>query len=138
MRYVLIAGGAVVEQGEFESIEGRFHPSLQWVASETAQIGDLWDGTQFASAAPNGKEVPARTPNAAARKVLLRNGITDQNVRAAIANSTLSDQDKAEALVDWEFQPYVRRASPLVAALGPLLGLDDSKIDDLFIAAGNT
>lgn len=48
-RYVRIEAGNVVEEGYFDGIEGRFHPAFVWVASATAQIGDVYDGNSFSS-----------------------------------------------------------------------------------------
>lgn len=79
--------------------------------------------------------IPQSVPMAAARKVLRAQGIKDADVRAAIANSTMTDAKKEDALIDWEFEPNVHRASPLVAALGPALGLTADQMDALFIAA---
>lgn len=52
MRYVRVdASGVVVEVGDFDTIEGRFHPSLVWIESDAAQPGDLWDGDVFTTPA---------------------------------------------------------------------------------------
>lgn len=48
MRYVRIENNIVVEIGEFDSIENRFHPSLIWIQSDTANIGDVYSNNQFA------------------------------------------------------------------------------------------
>lgn len=52
MRYVRVDDGRVVEVGDFDGIEGRFHPSLTWVQSDTAELGDLYDGETFSPPAP--------------------------------------------------------------------------------------
>jgi hypothetical protein len=80
--------------------------------------------------------VPAAVPMAAARKVLRAQGIKDADVRTAIANSTMTAAQKEDALIDWEFEANVHRASSLVLALGPVLGLTSAQMDALFIAAG--
>lgn len=59
MRYVRVDDGRVVEVGDFDGIEGRFHPSLIWVQSDTAELGDLYDGETFSPLAP-----PEQSPEA--------------------------------------------------------------------------
>lgn len=63
MRYVRVQDGHAVEDGNFDSIEGRFHPALLWVVADTAQIGDLWDGSTFTTPAP----IPMPEPERIAR-----------------------------------------------------------------------
>lgn len=46
-RYLRIENGVAVEVVVVDSIEGRFHPSLVWVQSDSAKIGDLYDGEKF-------------------------------------------------------------------------------------------
>ena len=57
MRYVRVDDGRVVEAGDFDGIEGRFHPSLIWVQSDTAELGDLYDGETFSP-----QELPEQSP----------------------------------------------------------------------------
>ncbi|MXO72863.1 hypothetical protein [Alteraurantiacibacter buctensis] len=38
------------------------------------------------------------------------------------------------ARIEWEYAQEVRRDSPLIAALGPVLGLTAEQIDGLFVA----
>lgn len=68
-----------------------------------------------------------------ARLALLGAGLLS-SVDAAIAGIPDVAQ-RAAALIDWEYATEVRRVSPLVASLGPALGLDDAQIDALFEAA---
>lgn len=42
---------------------------------------------------------------------------------------------KEAAQIEWEYAATVRRDSPLIAQLGPALGMDDAAIDALFEAA---
>ncbi len=46
-RYCRIENNAVVEIGAFDSIEGRFHDSLMWAESETAELGDIYSNGTF-------------------------------------------------------------------------------------------
>lgn len=76
--------------------------------------------------------VPAIVSMRQARLALLSAGLL-ANVDAAIA--ALPSPQREAAQIDWEYATEVRRASPLIAALGPALGLTDAQIDALFIAA---
>lgn len=41
------------------------------------------------------------------------------------------------ARIEWEYAQEVRRDSPLIAALGPAIGLTESEIDGLFAAGAS-
>ena len=77
--------------------------------------------------------VPAIVSMRQARLALLSAGLL-ASVDAAIA--ALPSPQREAAQIDWEYATEVRHASPLIAALGPALGLTDAQIDALFIAAG--
>lgn len=80
--------------------------------------------------------VPEVVLMSSARKVLRRYGLTDAIVRAAIAQ--IADEDEREdALIDWEFHPTVRKTSPLVAKVAPLLNLSPVQIDAMLVEAGS-
>ncbi|MFM9829724.1 MAG: hypothetical protein ACKVOB_13445 [Sphingomonas sp.] len=68
-----------------------------------------------------------------ARLALLGAGLLD-DVEAAI-NGIADAAARTAAQIDWEYATEVRRVSPLVASLGPALGLTDAQIDALFVAA---
>lgn len=53
---------------------------------------------------------------------------------AAAINSLPSPQKEA-AQIEWEYSQEVQRDKPLVLALAPALGLSESQLDALFIAA---
>lgn len=108
------------------------------IAQEIAPI--LTDGEwvqQWAVRAMTTEELAARIPAAVtmrqARLALLNEGLL-ANVDAAI--SAMPSPAREAAQIDWEYASEVSRSSPLIAALGPSLGLDDAAIDALFIAAG--
>jgi len=54
-------------------------------------------------------------------------------VDAAIDN--LEEPDKTNARIEWEYSQEVHRDKPLVAMLAPALGLSETGLDNLFIAA---
>jgi hypothetical protein len=72
--------------------------------------------------------VPAEVRQAQARRALLAAGLLD-DVEAAVAASSQDIQ------IAWEYEPNIRRDSPMIAALAPAIGLTDAQIDDLFRAA---
>jgi hypothetical protein len=88
-------------------------------------------------APPAPPAIPEEVPMASARIILLRAGITAAMVTNAInADGTMTDAQKAEALIDFEFRTSVRRRSPLTLALGPALGLTLTQMDTMFVQAG--
>ncbi|NBW23833.1 MAG: hypothetical protein EBR82_89405 [Caulobacteraceae bacterium] len=72
--------------------------------------------------------VPEEVRQAQARRALLAAGLLT-TVEAAVAASLQDIQ------IAWEYEPNIRRDSPMIAALAPALGLTDAQIDDLFRAA---
>jgi len=71
------------------------------------------------------------TMRQARRALLVANKL--QAVDAAIA--TLASPEREAAEIDWNYGATVERASPFVTVLGPLIGLDDAALDELFLAA---
>lgn len=82
-----------------------------------------------------GPMVPASVPMAAARKALILSGVSLASVDAAIA-AIADETERALAATDWEYATEVRRHSPLTQSLGAAIGLTESQIDALFVAAG--
>lgn len=76
--------------------------------------------------------VPQEVPMRQARLALLAAGLLDQ-VDAAIA--AMPEPQKKAASIEWEYSNALQRSNPFVAQLGAALGLDESVIDDLFVAA---
>ena len=70
-------------------------------------------------------------PMAEFRKRIVDRGIMPGLVDAAIAS--ISDEvERTKAQIDWEYQPEVRRTSPLVIALAPAFGLSEEQVDAVF------
>lgn len=67
-----------------------------------------------------------------ARLALLNAGLLD-DVEAAII--TMDEPQRTQTQIEWEYAQTVQRDNALVAALGPMLGLDDAAIDSLFSMA---
>jgi hypothetical protein len=76
--------------------------------------------------------IPASVSMRQARLALLAIGKL-ADVDAAIAG--MDEPAKSAAQIEWEYAATVERASPLIAQLGPALGLDDGQLDALFVQA---
>lgn len=84
---------------------------------------------QIIPADPIAAEVPESVDMAQARLALLMAGLLDA-VNAAIAALPSPEREAAE--IEWEFRSTVRRDSPLVQSLLPVLGMSDEQVDELF------
>ena len=82
--------------------------------------------------APEPQQVPQSVTMRQARLTLLGAGLLSQ-VDAAIAS--LPSPQKEAAQIEWEYAAVVQRNSGLVPAMAQALGMTESQIDDLFIAA---
>lgn len=83
---------------------------------------------------PAAQVFPIITPRQI-RLALLRVNITSEMVIAAI-EATIPEPTKTLALIEWEYSIGYDRNAPFVGAVGALLGLSDSQIDDLWINGG--
>lgn len=128
MRYAIIENGAVVNVAVAESAL-----DANWIESETAAIGDLWDGQVFTSPQPD-VAVPAEITPRQARLALLGAGLLS-SVDAALDG--LAEPMRSAARIEWEYATKIERASPLVAQLGPALGMSPEQIDALFVSAAS-
>ena len=125
MRYIIVLNGKI--SNVVVSDEAL---AANWFASETGSIGDLYDDGVITSVVV----VPSVIDMAQARKALVLGGVSMASVDSAIA--AISDDTERELTqIDWEYSTSVRRVSPLVESLGPVLELTDANIDELFIAA---
>ena len=122
MRYAIVNDGVVVNVAASE------RPlEANWIASETAAIGDLYDGQQFTRPEPP-VVVPASVSMRQARLALLDAGLLD-DVDAAMSGASPADR------IEWEYATEVRRDSALVASMTVALGWSAAQVDDLFCAA---
>lgn len=129
-RYAVINDGVVVNHALADDAE--FAAAQGWIPAGDSSIGDLWDGENFTPAPPAPPVVPGFVTMRQARLALLGAGLLDY-VDAAI-NAMPSPQKEATRIA-WEYSQEVERHNGVVAALGPLLGLTDAQIDDLFLTA---
>jgi hypothetical protein len=77
-------------------------------------------------------QVPQSVTMRQARLALLGAGLL-AGVEAAIA--ALPEPQKSAALIEWEYAAVVQRSSGLVPMMGTELGLTETQLDDLFVAA---
>ena len=76
--------------------------------------------------------VPDAVTARQARLALIGAGVLSQ-VEGALA--AIPGVEGEAARIEWEYALEIRRDSPLIGALAPMLGLGDEQVDDLFRAA---
>jgi hypothetical protein len=99
------------------------------IGDNPVEIGATYDGQTFTPPAPPPASVPETVSPRQARLALLGIGMLDMVEQALAA---IPGAQGAAARIDWEYATEVQRKSPLIAALGPALGLTSAQIDDLF------
>jgi hypothetical protein len=121
----------VNEAGEVETFV-RLDVPAGWTppAACTAIPDDELPAGWSMAAAPTAP-VPKSISPMQARLWLVRNGIALTDIDAAI--ESISDQQTRDTVrVQWEYGLEVVRSSDWLAALGPVLGLDDTTLDQAF------
>lgn len=86
---------------------------------------------------PTPEEVRAHMPPLSARQLrlgLLAAGISPSQVSATIGEMP-AGPDKDKAQIEWEYATTFNRMYPLVATVGAALGLTETQIDDMWLAA---
>ncbi|WP_216891621.1 hypothetical protein [Pseudomonas putida] len=101
--------------------------ALSWY--DTA-VGDFVEPPEPGPVAP---VVPASVTMRQARLALLSAGLLD-DVEAALDAMGDTPEGKA-ARIEWDYSSDVWRHKPFVQQLGAAMGLSDSQIDEMFIAA---
>ena len=89
--------------------------------------GSSWQVVDEVPEMPASIEVPPQVTMRQARLALLG--------QVAPAIATLESPHRERAEIEWEFSSEVYRDRPLVAMLGPKLGLTAAELDQLFITA---
>lgn len=88
--------------------------------------------SEYVPPAPEPVKVPRTVTMRQARLALLGLGLLD-DVDSAIAS--LPSPQKEAAKIEWEYSQEVQRHNGFVAQLSPVLGLDNTQLDQLFITA---
>jgi len=104
----------------------RFHVVVDAETGETTQV----PFTAEEEAAAGVTLPPSITPRQA-RLALLGAGLLD-TVEGAFAQ--LPDKQRKAAQIEWQYASAIERNSPLVSQFGPLLGLTEAQIDELFVS----
>lgn len=111
------------------------YASLQGVLSGGKTLSSDEDGNPIAIDAPVlPPPVPQFVTMRQARLALLQVGKL-QAVNDAVA--AMSGENGDAARIEWEFSSQVQRDKQLVHSLAPVLGFNDSQLDDLFILAAS-
>lgn len=130
MRAAIIENGVVVNIAEADA---DFAKAQGWIVSDTAAIGDTWDGVEFANPTAPPEPVPASVTRRQAREALLNVGLLD-DVDAAIA-SIEDATERRRAEIYWMDSATFERNSAMLGQIAASIGLTDAEIDDLFVAA---
>lgn len=113
----------------------RFHATAQGPVPFTPEEEAARDAEEAQAALDAERaRIPQVVTIAQARKALIMGGVSIAQVDATI-NAIEDATERELAQTDWEYSATVRRDSPLVVTLGPLLDLSESQIDDLFVLA---
>ena len=133
MRAAIIHQGIVeniiIAGDDFDPGEGRELVAL----AEDSPVSSGWsyDGTAFAPAPPAPVEVPQEITARQARLVLLHAGLLE-TVKHALAS--LPGVEGEAARIEWEYATEIRRDSPLIGALAPMLVMTEAQVDALFVS----
>lgn len=108
-----------------------------WTGAVWSYTGGVWavvDTVRHQSliAAAYTASIPQVVTMRQARLALLAAGKL-ASVNSAIAGMSGAQGDAAR--IEWEFSSEVKRGQPLVKSLGPALGMSETQMDSLFIAA---
>lgn len=121
-RYAVIQDGIVVNVVKAIQAMGS-----DWVRSDTAEIGDQWDGSTFSTPAAQ-PEVPRAVTPLQMRKALRQSGLA-----AAVGAYLTTTSDEVNE--EWEYALEIQRDNALIAAAATALNKTDSEVDALFILA---
>lgn len=130
MRAAIIENGIVVNIAEADA---DFAAAQGWIVSDTASIGDTWDGLEFAKPPAPPAPVPASVTRRQAREALLNVGLLD-DVDMAIAGIA-DETERRRAEIYWMDSATFERNSAMLGQIAASIGLTDAEIDELFIAA---
>lgn len=127
MKYAIIENGVVVNVAVAEA------PLAEnWIASESAAIGDLYEGGEFIRPPDPPPAVPAEVTMRQARLALLNAGLLD-TAQAVIDALPMPQQRQAQ--IEWEYALSVRRDHPLIALMIAEGLATAEEVDGLFVAA---
>ena len=127
MKYAIIENNVVV------NIAVADDPLAEsWIASESAAIGDLYEGGGFVKPPAQPAPVPAEVTMRQARLALLSAGLLDT---AQGVIDALPMPARSQAQIEWEYALSVRRDHPLIALMISEGLATEAEVDGLFMAA---
>lgn len=103
----------------------RFSDKAEWEefkANHSDEEGSL-------ALTPPKQPAPSQVTMRQARLALASAGLLSQ---VSVAIGSLEEPQRTAASIEWDYSQVVERDRELVALLGPMLGLDDEALDDLF------
>lgn len=126
--------GEVVEQDERSPLRGYTDSPPELSGSEVAiRLGGKWRVLPHYPVVPTpGAHIPDVVSMRQGRLALLAAGLLD-HVETAI--NSLDEPDKTKARIEWEYAQEMRRDYPWVIQLATAVGITESQIDELFVAA---
>lgn len=135
MRYAIITDGVVTNVAKADVAI-----APNWVQSETAQIGWLYDGETFTEPPPAPVIPPESVGNDQARIALILTQAKDSQYPHLLAEAeaifdALAEPQRSIAKARMEYSGNWRRASEWIAFAKQALGLSESELDDLFLLA---
>lgn len=127
MKYAIIENNVVV------NIAVADDPLAEsWIASESAAIGDLYEGGEFIRPPAQPAPVPDEVTMRQARLALLSAGLLDA---AQGVIDALPMPARRQAQIEWEYALSVRRDHPLIALMISEGLATEAEVDGLFMAA---
>jgi hypothetical protein len=131
-RYVSVSNGTVTLAGiSWDGVTPYASPDGgTLVPSDTANVGDTYDGTKFKAGPPPAPAVPATVTAAQLKMALQAAGL--------LSNVTLAVNASPDPLVPiyWNNASSFDRADPRIALLGAAVGQTPAQIDAVFNQAG--
>jgi hypothetical protein len=127
MRFAIIENGVVTNIAVADSAL-----ESNWIQSDTATKGYTYENGVFTAPPEPPEPVPASVTMRQARLALNSQGLL-AGVEAAIAG--LSEPDKTNITIEWEYAATVERASPWIATMIAALSLTEAEMDGLFVLA---
>jgi hypothetical protein len=130
-RYVSVSNGTVTLAGiSWDGVTPYASPDGgTLIPSDTANVGDTYDGTTFTAAPPPPPSVPATVTAAQLKMALQAAGIL-----AAVSAAVAASPDPLVAIY-WGNASSFDRADARVAALGAAAGQTPAQMDAIFVAA---
>ena len=126
--FAIIEDGKVVNRTKAEEALGD-----NWVESDTARIGQLYDSEAdtFSDPEPEPEPVPHRITKGQARRQLIKMGVMPSDVQAII-DQIADATERAIAQSYWDDEQYYLRDHPIMLQIGEEMEFTQEQMDDAF------